>query len=59
MHPPQVVLIGQLQDVGFVFLQVLVGCGDAQIADDGGRRRVIFLVTVQVFDENGKTAFIL
>jgi hypothetical protein len=36
VHPAQIVLIGQLQDVCFVFLKILIGRGDAQIADDGG-----------------------
>jgi hypothetical protein len=34
-HSTQVVLIGQLQDVGFVFLQVLVGHTDVQVANGG------------------------
>jgi hypothetical protein len=29
-------MISQLQDVGFVFFNILIGRGDAQIADDGG-----------------------
>jgi len=37
------VIIGQLQDVGFVFLNILIGRGDAQIADDGGGWTSAFL----------------
>jgi len=27
-HPAEIVMIGQLQDVGFVFLEILIGRGD-------------------------------
>jgi hypothetical protein len=37
------VMIGQLQDVGFVFVNILIGRGDAQIADDAGGWRSAFL----------------
>jgi hypothetical protein len=33
----------QLQDVGFVFLNILIGRGDTQIADDGGGWTSAFL----------------
>jgi hypothetical protein len=36
MHSAEIVIIGQLQDVAFVFLKILIGCGDAQITDYAG-----------------------
>jgi hypothetical protein len=36
-------VVGQLQDVGFVFLNILICRGDAQIADDAGGRTSAFL----------------
>jgi hypothetical protein len=36
-------MIGQLQDVGFVLLEILIGRRDAQIADDRGGSTSAFL----------------
>jgi hypothetical protein len=36
-------MIGQLQDVGFIFLKILIGRGDAQIADNAGGWTSAFL----------------
>jgi hypothetical protein len=47
-----------LQNVSFVFPKILVGCGDAQIADDAEDEGLLFLVTVKLFEGNVQSTFV-